>query len=189
MDYEYVPWEKIHEICLIFAQEIKKDGFKPDLIIAIARGGLAVGRIMADLLEVRDFKSIQVKSYENQKQKSRIKIESFKKELFIKKKILICEDIVDSGDSLTVILAKMKESVLMGGEIRTLAILKKQSSFTPNYFLQLENDNWIIYPWEINETYKELINHYSKDNSYTIMLNAGAPENILNKIVKHNDNS
>jgi len=183
-----VSWDKIHEICLIFTQEIKGDNFKPDLIIAIARGGLAVARIMADLLEVRDMKSIQVKSYDNQKKSSLIKVESFKKELFIKKKILICEDIVDSGDSLKEICGKIKGNLLMGGNIKTLAILKKpKSSYTPDYFLQLENDNWIIYPWEINETYKELINHYSKDNSYTIMLNAGVPENILNKIVEKND--
>ena len=111
MDYEYVSWDKIHEICLIFADEIKQDGFKPDLIIAIARGGLPVARIMADLLVVRNMKSIQIKSYDNQKKSSLIKIESFKKELFIKKKILICEDIVDSGDSLKEMLKKVKESL------------------------------------------------------------------------------
>ncbi len=189
MDYEYISWNKLQEICFNFAKQIKRDNFKPDLIIAIARGGLVVGRIMADLLEISDIKSILVKSYENQKQKSHIRIEGFRNELFINKKILICEDIVDSGDSLNEILKKMKENLLMGGEIRTLAIIKRQvSSFSPNYFSLLENDNWIIYPWELNETYKELINHYSKENSYTIMLNAGVPENILNKIVNFNDN-
>ena len=125
MDYEYVSWESIHDICLILSEEIRMSGFKPNIILGIARGGWPVARIIADLLDIKELKSIQVKSYEDQKQNSKIVIEDIGKNLFIRKNVLICEDIVDSGKSFTEIISKIKESMLMGGKFKTLAIIKQ----------------------------------------------------------------
>ena len=188
MNYEYISWDSIHEICFLLAEEIKMNGFQPNLIIGIARGGWPISRIMADILRIRDMKSIQIKSYSNQKQDSKIHIESFKKEIFIKKKILICEDIVDSGVSFKTIISKIRESVMMGGEVKTLALFRKlESDFTPDFFLQLQNNNWIIFPWEINEIYWDLRKTMSADNIMTLFYKVGIPESVLDKIVDEDD--
>ena len=49
MDYEYVSWESIHNICLILADEIKISYFKPDIVLGIARGGWPIARIIAEV--------------------------------------------------------------------------------------------------------------------------------------------
>ncbi|NHI91997.1 MAG: phosphoribosyltransferase [Candidatus Lokiarchaeota archaeon] len=190
MDYEYVSWETIQDICFILSEEIRFSGFKPDIIIGIARGGWPVARIIADLLDIKEMKSIQVKSYEDQKQSSKIIIEEDKKNLFIGKKVLICEDIVDSGKSLNAIISRIEKNLLMGGILKTLAIFKKPNSdFTPDHYLQLQNDNWIIFPWEINETFTSLRKQWSQKNAYLFMQNAGVPKKILDKLGVQNENT
>ena len=190
MEYEYVSWDNIHDICLILSEEIRMSNFKPDIILGIARGGWPVARIMADLLDVKEMKSIQVKSYEDQKQLSKIIVEDMGKNLFIGKKLLVCEDIVDSGKSFTEIISRIKENILMGGKFKTLAIFRKPNSdFTPDHYLQLQDNHWIIFPWEINETYKSLRKQWSNKNTYYFMLNAGVPKRILEKLESKHENT
>ena len=145
---------------------------------------------MADLLDIKEMKSIQVKSYEDQKQSSKIIVEDMGKNLFIGKNVLICEDIVDSGKSLTEIISRIEENMLMGGKFKTLAIFRKlDSDFTPDHYLQLQDNRWIIFPWEINETYKSLRKQWSSKNTFYFMLNAGVPKTILEKLEPKYENT
>ena len=49
--------------CLAQAQKIQNDNYKPDIIVGIARGGLVPSRILADLLETKDFAIITIEYY------------------------------------------------------------------------------------------------------------------------------
>ncbi len=53
-EYEVPTWSQIYDMLLNQARKIRGDGYKPDIIVGIARGGLVPSRILADLLETRE---------------------------------------------------------------------------------------------------------------------------------------
>jgi len=54
-----VSWEEIVDWAMHLADIIKRDGFKPDLIVAVARGGYVPARLLCDFLGVENLASIQ----------------------------------------------------------------------------------------------------------------------------------
>ena len=83
------------------AQKIQSDGYKPDIIVGIARGGLVPSRILADLLETRDFAIITIEYYVGIGQKSKDPV--LKQCLHTQlpdKKVLLVDDVSDGGRSL-----------------------------------------------------------------------------------------
>jgi len=58
-----VTWDEVVEWSTRLAEIIKEDKYQPDVIIAIARGGLVPARIVADVLGVMDVLSIKVEHW------------------------------------------------------------------------------------------------------------------------------
>ena len=54
-----VSWEEIVEWSRGLARKIKESGYKPTVIIAVARGGYVPARLLADFLNVTNMLSIQ----------------------------------------------------------------------------------------------------------------------------------
>jgi hypoxanthine phosphoribosyltransferase len=69
-------------------------------------------------------------------------------------KVLLVDDVADSGTSLLLAKKYIGKLGASGVKIATLHI-KPWSSFKPDYYGE-ESESWIIYPWEINETIKEI---------------------------------
>ncbi len=65
IDYEVPTWNQIYEMLLCQAQKVKAQNYKPDIIVAIARGGLIPSRILSDLLEIPNLSFIQIEFYTN----------------------------------------------------------------------------------------------------------------------------
>lgn len=49
-----VSWDEVSMLAKMLAFKIKNSGFKPDLVIGIARGGLVPARIVCDYLLQKD---------------------------------------------------------------------------------------------------------------------------------------
>ncbi|MCK4319791.1 phosphoribosyltransferase [Candidatus Micrarchaeota archaeon] len=148
MEKEFLTWEEIDNICRSMAGRIKKE-FKPECIVAIARGGLVPARIIADEMEISRIYTIQIKSYEQNKMAK-------KPELIVPliidirgKKILLIDDVSDRGDSLELAVKHIKERNPAELRVATLH-MKPHSVFLPDYYAE-KTDKWIIYPWGINE--------------------------------------
>ncbi|MFX1449977.1 MAG: phosphoribosyltransferase [Promethearchaeota archaeon] len=151
MDYIYFNWSKIYFQCLELAKKIKKDKFIPDLILGLARGGLIVARLLSDFLGVKEIGTLQLEYYKTLEQKKSIpKLINEISCNINEKTILLCDDLVDTGESMVYILNYIRKK---GSRIIKVATLhtKSHSKFTPDYFIK-EVDAWIIYPWELKET-------------------------------------
>ncbi|MDD5022600.1 MAG: phosphoribosyltransferase [Candidatus ainarchaeum sp.] len=147
-------WNEIEKMCKALSKKIEQE-FKPDIIVSILRGGMVPARIFSDLLHNRNVASMRVEFYSG--------IEKTKKEPIISqtiscdvknKRILLVDDVSDSGYSMKKAVEYLKEK--NPSEIRTVAIhYKPKSIFKPDYFYE-ETEAWIIYPWEKEETKKEI---------------------------------
>ena len=190
--YEVPTWNKIYKMILNQAQKIRSDGYKPDIIVGIARGGLVPSRILADLLETRDFAIITIEYY--------VGINQTKQEPILKqclhtqltdKKVLLVDDVSDGGRSLQ--LAKKHLQEQCAKEIRIATIYCKPGTITmPDYF-EKETSHWIVFPWEARETITKIMlktnGKDAMDKEVGNLIMAGLPKELAHKLLKDSEKS
>jgi hypoxanthine phosphoribosyltransferase len=158
-----VKWEEAVDWSTRLADKIK-DSYSPDMIIAIARGGLVPARIVADVLGILDLISIKVEHWvvtASHTPEAKIKY-PFKIDLD-GKKVIIIDDITDTGDSLIIAEKYVREN-FNPSEIKTATMqhIKTASKYEPDFYAETVTDwTWFMYPWnywedEINLTKKIL---------------------------------
>ncbi len=146
-----VSWDEVYRLAKILAFKIKKSGFKPDLVIGIARGGLVPARIVCDFLLQKDLAAIKVEHWGIAATPGKAEIK-FPLPIDISgKKILIVDDVVDTGDTYSVTMDYLKGKNAL--EIKSSVLhYKTRSTFVPDYWSEKQDEwKWIIYPWAVYE--------------------------------------
>ena len=137
------------------ARKIRCDGYKPDIVVGIARGGLVPLRILADLLETRDLAVITIEYYVGIAQKSREPIlKQCLHTTLTGKKVLLVDDVSDGGRSLQ--LAKKHLEEQCAQQIKVATIYCKPGTLTTPDYYEKETNRWIVFPWEARETLTKL---------------------------------
>lgn len=148
-----ISWDEACRLARTVVHKIVGSGFKPDIIIGIARGGLVPARMVCDLLLCDELIFISTEHWgtASKKEKARIKFSLPKEANISGKKVLVVDDIADTGDSFSLIMDYLKEKGSL--EARTAVLhYKTCSTFVPDYWGEkLEEWNWIIYPWAFYE--------------------------------------
>jgi hypoxanthine phosphoribosyltransferase len=148
-------WEDIFDMCVEGADKIDQLKINFDIIIALSRGGLVPGRLLSDLLEIRDVIVLDVKYYIGIGLKiNKPKITEMVRTTITSKNVLLIDDVVDSGESIKAAaeyLSTFKPEIM---KIFTLHV-KPKRIINPDIFIK-ETSAWIIYPWEPLEVFKEL---------------------------------
>ncbi|NOQ30833.1 MAG: phosphoribosyltransferase [Helicobacteraceae bacterium] len=117
-----------------------------DTIVALARGGLMLAQLLAYKLDIRDVQSIQTISYDkNNKLNSVTVIGSIN--IKDRAKVLIVDDIVDSGDTLKTVLDLFKRQYKTNNFISASIFFKNSALIQPNYKVK-EATEWIDFFWE-----------------------------------------
>ena len=155
----FVSWDKAYSLGRKIACKIKKSGFIPDLVIGVARGGLVPARIVCDFLDQKELTSIKVEHWgiATTHGAARIKF-PLPKEIDISgKRILVVDDVADTGDTYQVILGHLNKK--SPAEVRTAVLQYKTcSAFVPDYWGEKHDAwKWIIYPWALYEDMTEFI--------------------------------
>ncbi len=171
LDYLIVDWEQMYKICIKLAEKIKKNRFNPDLIIGVARGGWIPARIMSDLLQNPKLVSIRVEFYKDVgKTGKKPKITQPLSVSVEKLKVLVIDDVVDTGQSLSVVTEFLSKKG--ADEIKTATLhYKPKSAFTPDFYVD-KTSAWIVYPHERFEFIKSYIkNNIEKKCCFNDVLN------------------
>lgn len=148
---EVMDWPLFYNLAKKVAEKVNKSGFKPDLIIGLARGGWVLARVLCDLVGVKDLLSLKVEHWgvtATPDGKAQLKY-PFNMDLN-GKKVLVVDDITDTGESLNVAVEYIKS--LKPLEIKTAALRHiKSSKLIPDYFGEKINWRWVIFPWNFTE--------------------------------------
>lgn len=151
-------WDEVYMLCKELARKIKDSKFKPDVIVAIARGGWIPARILADFLFIKELYSVKAEHWgivATVTGKARI---TQPLTVDLKgKKVLIVDDVADTGETIEIVAKHVKEKGAK--EVKTAVIdFKHTSKFVPDYYArEMERWAWIVYPWSIYEDVKDLI--------------------------------
>ncbi|MEW6592101.1 MAG: phosphoribosyltransferase [Candidatus Hadarchaeota archaeon] len=153
--YEVPSWDFIYELCIQVVDQIRRSRYKPDLLVALARGGWIPGRILSDLLENENIATIRVEHYIDIYKTLKKPEITQPLPIDVKgKKILLVDDIADSGKSLKMV----RDHLVKQGakEVKICALYCKPWSVITPEFCARKTDAWIWFPHEVYETMKKV---------------------------------
>lgn len=138
--YGYDEFIKDMRILLKSAKE-----YEPDAIIAVARGGLAIGQFLAEGLNLRSLYTINSIHYDAETKLDFIKVYNTP-DLRGAEKVLVVDDIVDSGDTMKEIVRILKEKN-PGSDFKVMTLFQKESAdFKADYWVKT-TDEWMDFFW------------------------------------------
>ncbi len=155
---EIVEWKQIDQLILALADQVRGSGFRPDLIVAIARGGFVPARLLADHLDVFDMDSMKIEHYRGVSRGPGARLRYPLSADVEDRNLLVIDDVSDSGETFDLALAHIQEKG-KAREVRTAALHHKEtSSYRPDFHAgRLERWRWLIYPWAITEDLRSLL--------------------------------
>jgi len=120
--------------------------YDPDTIIAIARGGWTLGHAYASATNNRQLMSINSILYEGDQKGKQCEVFNIP-ELSKAKKVLLMDDIVDSGETLKEVLFYLKKH-FPDIKFKTASIYYKKTALIQPDFTLYETNEWIEFFWE-----------------------------------------
>ena len=144
------------------AAQVIKDGFIPDFMVAIWRGGATIGICMHELFKYVDMDvdhiAIRTSRYSGiDETKSHVAVHNLGylvERLKPDSKVLLVDDVYDSGLSIEAIFNTLKEKLgsELSTDIRVATIFYKptrnKTDRVPNYYVH-ESNEWIVFPHEL----------------------------------------
>ncbi len=119
-----------------------------DTILPIARGGLSIAHILSEYYNIRAVYSINTIGYNNREKLDKIEIFNIPN-LENSKRVLIIDDIVDSGDTLYATLELLKEKYPNIIFYSASIFYKKTAKIAPTWYLN-ETEDWIDFFWSVD---------------------------------------
>lgn len=154
---EVLSWEDMYEYARVLSGKIREDKFRPDAIVAIARGGYVPARSLADFLMVSELYSLQVSHWGMTAEKSdSAQIKEPLNADIAKKNVLLVDDLSDTGQSFSLArdhLLKQKPKKLKTAALFVL----ENSSFVPDYYASKQPWKWFVFPWNFTEDLCQLV--------------------------------
>ncbi len=151
--YVAPTWDQVYSMMIELARQVKASHYLPEVIVGVSRGGWPPARIMSDLLENSNLANMKVEFYTNIGVTSRRpKITQPVTSQVIGKRVLVVDDVADSGHSLRVALGHLRLKGAREVKVCTL-YLKPKSIFKPDHYAEITS-KWVIFPWERLEAIK-----------------------------------
>jgi uncharacterized protein len=144
---EDLSWQAFGAASREIARVIAADGFEPDLILSIARGGLFLAGALGYALAVKNLHVMNVEFYDGigTTLDMPVMLPPVPSAVdFSAKKVLIADDVADSGRTIELVHAYVKDHV---DEVRTAVIYEKPRSVIRCDYVWKRTDRWINFPW------------------------------------------
>jgi hypoxanthine phosphoribosyltransferase len=131
------------------AQTIADDGYEPDVVLSIARGGVFVAGGLAYALDCKNIHLVNVEFYTGvgTTLPMPVMLAPVPNAIdFSDKKVLITDDVADTGKTL-----KLVRDFCLGAvaEVRSAVIYEKTQSLVKCEYVWKRTDDWINFPWSV----------------------------------------
>ncbi|MBK1972983.1 phosphoribosyltransferase [Campylobacter sp. TTU-622] len=142
----FYSYDEFEDDVKTLAKEIKNK-FNPDAIVAIARGGMSLGHSLAVALNTRNLFSLNSIHYNDTQKLDTIEIFNIP-DLSAYKKILLVDDIIDSGESIKEIKRVLEEK-FTHIDLKVATIFYKKNALLIPEFTTKEATEWVNFYWDI----------------------------------------
>jgi hypothetical protein len=144
---ETLTWETFGGAAQQLARVIADDGFRPDLILAIARGGMFVAGALGYALSVKNLHLMNVEFYNGvgSTLDMPVMLPPVPSAVdFSQKKVLIADDVADTGKTIELVRDFVAGHV---AEVRSAVVYEKPGSLVKCEYVWKRTDRWINFPW------------------------------------------
>lgn len=122
--------------------------YEPNIILGVARGGLTLSHLMGQALNMRNVFTLNSIHYEGE-----LKLDTFNifniPDLSKAKKVLVVDDIVDSGETMREILKLLREKFPNTDFKLATIFYKPTACIKADYSVKIA-DKWIEFFWEMD---------------------------------------
>ncbi len=146
MEKYYYGYDEFIKDTLYLSKQLKE--YEPDTLLAVARGGVTLGHFLASALDTRRLFTINSVHYEETKKLDTFDIFNIP-DLSDAKKVVIIDDIVDSGETMREIV-KLLQKKFPECEFKIATIFYKPTAVIEADFKVKEAKEWIDFFWEID---------------------------------------
>lgn len=146
-DREILDWTTFGQAVRELAGTIADDGFVPDLVLSIARGGLLVGGALSYALGVKGSYLVNIEFYTGMDRRldepivlpPRLDVTEISDA-----RVLVADDVADTGYTLEKVRELVGERV---ADVRTAVLYHKPRSTVDCDYVWRRTDRWIEFPW------------------------------------------
>ena len=149
----WVDWDDYHQAIERLARTVHDSGYRFDQVLCLARGGLRIGDVFSRLFKV-PLAILSTSSYREAAGTQRGELDIAHSITStagpLTGRILLIDDLVDSGVTLEKVQEHLKENFPAVTEVRSAVIwFKACSVMTPDYYVDFLDDSpWIHQPFE-----------------------------------------
>ncbi|MFC9895769.1 phosphoribosyltransferase [Nocardia sp. NPDC127579] len=148
-DREELTWDLFGTASRELAETIAGDGFEPDLILSIARGGLFVAGALGYALDVKNLHVMNVEFYTGVDQRLDLPVMLPPVPQAVDlagARVLVADDVADTGATLKLVRDFCADKV---AEVRCAVIYQKPHSEVDCEYVWKRTDRWINFPWSV----------------------------------------
>ena len=146
-DLEVLTWPLYAEGAKALARTVVADGYRPDLILAIARGGLLVAGSMSYALRVKSLHVMNVEYYTGVNERLDFPVilpPPLNLIDLAAAQILVVDDVADTGHTLALVRDFCRPQV---AQVRCAVLYQKPQSVVDCEYVWRRTDRWIDLPW------------------------------------------
>jgi hypoxanthine phosphoribosyltransferase len=142
-----MSWGELGEGTRDLAAQVAADGYKPDLILGIARGGLLVAGALSYALGVKNSFTMNVEFYTGVDERLPVPMLLPPVPDLVDlhdARMLIADDVADTGQTLALVKGFCAGQV---GDVRVAVLYEKPRSMVRCEYVWRRTDLWIEFPW------------------------------------------
>ncbi|MET4781713.1 phosphoribosyltransferase [Glaciihabitans sp. UYNi722] len=144
---EILGWDEFGGAARELAASVHGSGFTPDVVVAIARGGLLLAGAIAYALNVKSCGALNVEFYTGVDQRLEAPVilpPMLDVPAIAGKRVLLVDDVSDSGRTLAMVLELLTRT---GAEVRTACLYSKPATVLEPDYIWRKTSKWIAFPW------------------------------------------
>lgn len=162
-ELEILTWDGFGEACRDLARAVVASQWMPDIVIAVARGGLLPAGAISYALGVKAMGTMNVEFYTGvgETLPEPVVLPPFMDTSDIPgRKVLVVDDVADSGKTLAMVMELISEYGIPGdtdgdgvanefiaAEARSAVLYTKSASIIEPDYTWKHTDEWIAFPW------------------------------------------
>ena len=150
-DREVMSWDDLGTSARELAEAVAADGYRPDMVLGIARGGPLVAGALGYALGIKNTFTMNVEFYTGVDE--RLDMPMILPPVpdlvdFAETKVLIADDVADTGATLKLVQEFCEGKV---AEVRCAVLYEKPRSTVKCEYVWRRTDRWITFPWSAED--------------------------------------
>jgi hypoxanthine phosphoribosyltransferase len=146
-DHEVLPWDLFGDASRALAQQIVDSGYRPTIVLGVARGGLLPAATIAYALDIKNLFAVNVEFYTgvDERLEFPVMLPPLLNVVDIAgATVLVADDVADTGATLRLVVDLCAEHV---ADVRCAVLYEKPRSTVKCRYVWRRTERWIDFPW------------------------------------------